>query len=57
MFLYNVRNSFINFFQIGVPEPTGGYGWLSVMDASIIWPASAAVLYQLARARPRVRAH
>ena len=56
MFLYNVRNSFINFFQIGVPEPTGGYGWLSVLDGSIIWPATAAILYQLAKARPRTLA-
>ncbi len=46
MFIYNVRNSFINFFQIGVPEPTGDYGWLAVMDGSIIWPATAAILYQ-----------
>ena len=52
MFIYNVRNSFINFFEIGVPEPTGGYGWLAVFDASIIWPATAAVVYQLLQASP-----
>jgi len=51
MFIYNCRNSFINFFQIGVPAPTGEYGWLSVMDGSIIWPATAAIGYQLLSAR------
>ncbi len=51
MFIYNCRNSFINFFQIGVPAPTGEYGWLSLMDGSIIWPATAAIIYQLFSAR------
>lgn len=51
MFIYNCRNSLINFFQIGVPEQTGEYGWLSVMDGSIIWPATAAIVYQLLLAR------
>lgn len=57
MFIFNVRNSFINFFQVGVPQPTGGYGWLSVMDRSIIWRATAAILFQLVQARPRALAH
>jgi hypothetical protein len=56
MFIYDVRNSFINFFEVGVPEPSGSYGWLSVVDGSIIWPATAAILYQLGKARPRSQA-
>jgi hypothetical protein len=50
-FMYNMRNSPTNFFAIGNPNmPPGTYGWLSIVDGALIWPAAACVFYQLTRA-------
>jgi len=46
-FLYNMRNSPTNFFGYGNPHAKpGAYGWLSFVDAALIWPAAACVVYQ-----------
>ena len=49
-FLYNMRNTPTNFFAVGNPNlKGGGYGWLSLVDAALIWPAAACVFYQYTR--------
>lgn len=49
-FIYNMRNSPTNFFGIGNPHAVSGtYGWLSLVDAALIWPAAACVFYQYTR--------
>jgi hypothetical protein len=46
-FIYNMRNSPTNFFGVGNPHAKEGqYGWLSLVDAALIWPAAACVFYQ-----------
>lgn len=45
-----MRNSPTNFFGVGNPNAKGGvYGWLSLVDAALIWPAAACVFYQYTR--------
>ena len=49
-FIYNMRNTPTNFFGIGNPHAKiGSYGWLSLVDAALIWPAAACVFYQYTR--------
>lgn len=44
MFLYNMRNTWINFFAVGAPVP--GLNWFSFVDGSLIWPSAACVFHQ-----------
>ena len=45
-----MRNSFTNFYGVGNPNvKPGTYGWLSLVDAALIWPAAACVFYQYSR--------
>ena len=49
-FIYNMRNTPTNFFGIGNPHHVSGtYGWLSFVDAALIWPAASCVFYQYTR--------
>jgi len=44
MFLYNMRNTWINFFGVGAP--VDGLNWLSFADGALIWPSAGCVFYQ-----------
>ena len=43
MLMYNMRNTFVNFFGWGAPQ---GGSYLSLVDGSIIWPIAFCTFYQ-----------